>query len=166
MVKIGVLSDTHLVSVTKELRNFLGETLGPVDALIHAGDMTGLEVHDYLSAWELWAVRGNMDDLALQHLLPEKRVIEIEGVRIGVIHGRGAPDVLEEVVVREFKDVDLIVFGHSHIPFMGKRGNMTLFNPGSFRPTYSARGSAGLIEIGPENELLRGAITLRHLHAT
>jgi uncharacterized protein len=156
-VKIGVLSDTHLSRVTQEFRRALSDTLGPMDGLIHAGDMTALEVHDYLSTWGLRAVRGNMDEPALQGLLPEKLIFDIEGVRIGVMHGRGGPQGLENVVAGEFQDVDLIVFGHSHIPLVGKRGDVTLFNPGSFRSTSSTRGTAGLIEIGP-------GISLKHLY--
>ena len=61
-MKIGVLSDTHLTEVTPALERIIGEYFQEVDLLIHAGDMVGLAVYRFLSAFPLEAVQGNMDN--------------------------------------------------------------------------------------------------------
>ncbi len=156
MIRIGVLSDTHITEVHREFRRIVETMFRDVDILIHAGDMTSVEVFDYLSQWDLRAVRGNMDDFKLKPLLPDKRIEEVEGMKIGIIHGRGSPEGIMDLVLDEFPGVDLIVFGHSHVPINGTKNGIRLFNPGSLRGRYSYPGSAGIIEIDRE-------IKLRHL---
>jgi len=156
MIRIGVLSDTHLASANNDFKSIVKSVFRDVDMIFHAGDMTSMEVFDYLSNWDLRAVRGNMDDFKLKTLLPDKRIEDIEGVRIGIMHGRGGPVGIEEVVLSEFGEVDLIVFGHSHVPLNTTKKGVRLFNPGSLRGGYSYPGSVGIIEIGRE-------INLRHL---
>ena len=147
MVKLGIISDTHLNRVTDEFSNTIKNIFREVDLIIHAGDMTSLFVYDYLSNWNISAVRGNMDDLDLQNILPEKRIEEIEGRRIGMIHGRGSPYGLGNLVFNEFQDVDIIIFGHSHIPFYEKKGKVEMFNPGSYKGLSGQSGTVGIIEI-------------------
>jgi putative phosphoesterase len=146
MKTIGILSDTHLGRPTDDFKSSLGKHFANVDMIIHAGDMTGSLVHEFLSNWDLRAVAGNMDDYDLRAIVPEKRVEEIEGKRIGIVHGRGSPVGLEQFVIRQFEDVDIIVFGHSHIPFSAMRGNICLINPGS----YKTSRTMGVLEIGDE----------------
>ena len=149
-MKIGILSDTHLANITEDFKETIKTVFNGVDMIIHAGDMTGIAVFDYLSYWNLVAVRGNMDSHDLRNLLPEKRTEEIMGRKIGIIHGRGSHHGIENRVLREFQNVDLIIFGHSHVPLKAKRGNVLLFNPGSYRSSYSYRGTVGTIEIGDD----------------
>jgi len=156
MIRLGVLSDTHLASVNNDFKRIVKSAFRDVDMILHAGDMTSAEVLDYLSNWDIRAVRGNMDDFKLKALLPDKRIEEIEGVRIGIMHGRGGPEGIEELVLSEFEEVDLIVFGHSHVPLNSAKKGVRLFNPGSPRGGYSRPGSVGIIEIGE-------GISLRHL---
>jgi uncharacterized protein len=150
MLKIGVISDTHLDRVPDEFKDIMKRVFHDVDMIIHSGDMTSRAVYDYLSNWGLKAVRGNMDDFDLRDILPEKRVEEIGGKRIGIIHGRGSPYGLSNFVFKEFQDVDIIIFGHSHVPFHMKTGNVEMFNPGSFKGFSGQAGTVGLIEIGEE----------------
>jgi uncharacterized protein len=156
MIRIGVLSDTHLYSVTEEFVAALQGALDGVDLLFHAGDITSKVVYEYLCNWNLKAVAGNMDDFDLASLLPQRRIEEVMGVRIGIIHGRGGPQGIEDVVSAEFPDVDVIVYGHSHIPLQSKRGKRILFNPGAYRGFYGQRGTVGLMEIGD-------GISFRHI---
>ncbi|HOJ44206.1 MAG TPA: YfcE family phosphodiesterase, partial [Syntrophorhabdaceae bacterium] len=117
MIKIGVISDTHLNTVNNALKGLLKNELYGIDLLVHAGDMTSTAVYNYLKNWHLLAVRGNMDDYELKELLPEKRIEIINDKKIGIIHGSGSPYGIEERVMREFgEDVDIIIFGHSHVP--------------------------------------------------
>jgi uncharacterized protein len=155
-MKIGILSDTHLASITEDFKETIKRVFDGVDMIIHAGDITGLSVFNYLSNWELKAVRGNMDDFDLYNLLPEKRIENIMGKNVGIIHGKGSPRGIEEVVLREFQNVDLIIYGHSHVPLETKKGDVLLFNPGSYRRGYSYHGTVGILEIADN-------ITLRHI---
>jgi len=155
-MKIGILSDTHLTNITEDFKETMKRVFDGVDMIIHAGDMTGISVFNYLSNWELKAVRGNMDDFDLHSMLPEKRIENIMGKNIGIIHGKGPPGGIENVVLREFQHVDLIIFGHSHIPLETKKGGVLLFNPGSYRRSNSYRGTVGIMEITDN-------ITLRHI---
>lgn len=156
MPKIGVLSDTHLNRVTQEFAEMLKKAFLGIDILLHAGDITSREVYDYLCNWELKAVRGNMDDFDLVEILPEKRVEEVMGRRIGIMHGRGNPHGIEDRVYGEFANVDVIIFGHSHVPLHEKKGSTILFNPGAYRASYGQRGTVGLVEIDK-------SITFRHI---
>jgi uncharacterized protein len=155
-MKIGILSDTHLTHITEDFKETTKRVFDGVDMIIHAGDMTGISVFNYLSNWELKAVRGNMDDFDLYNLLPEKRIENIMGKNIGIIHGKGPPSGIENLVLREFQNVDLIIFGHSHIPLEAKKEGTLLFNPGSYRRSYSYHGTVGIAEVADN-------ISLRHI---
>lgn len=146
MVRIGVLSDTHLNKPNDEFKSSLERVFSEVDTIIHAGDMTGVAVYEYLSKWDLRAVAGNMDELELKALVPTKRIEGLMGRRIGIVHGRGTPFGIEEVVAREFDDVDIIIFGHSHVPTNVKRGHVCMLNPGSYRSSRTV----AILELGEE----------------
>lgn len=146
MIKIGVLSDTHLSRPTDDFKVTIAKVFSDVDMIIHAGDMTGLLVHEFLSNWDLQAVSGNMDDHDLSAILPEKRIETVAGRRIGVMHGKGPPFYIERIVEQEFVDVDIIIFGHSHIPLYKKRGDVYLINPGSYRSSRTV----GILELEEE----------------
>ncbi len=146
MLRIGVLSDTHLNKPNDEFKTTVERVFSGVDIVIHAGDMTGVAVHEYLSRWDLKAVAGNMDEMELKTIVPAKRIEELEGRRIGIVHGRGTPFGIEDVVAREFDGVDIIIFGHSHIPMNGRRGRVYMLNPGSYRSSKTV----AILELGEE----------------
>ncbi|MCX8023351.1 MAG: metallophosphatase family protein [Syntrophorhabdaceae bacterium] len=148
MVKVGIISDTHLIEVTDGFKRAIETLFGDINILIHAGDITGIKVFEYLSQWDLKAVRGNMDGPEFHPILPIKRVEVIEGRRIGIMHGSGPPFGLDALIYREFEDVDIIIFGHSHMPFYSKKGNTLMFNPGSFGKPHTPPGTVGIMEIG------------------
>ncbi|NIY15820.1 MAG: hypothetical protein GWM98_13445, partial [Nitrospinaceae bacterium] len=77
------------------------------------------------------AVRGNMDPFVQG--VPVKRVIEFAGHRIGLIHGWGPPEGLENRLLKEFcgENLDALVYGHSHYPANHECNGMLFFNPGS-----------------------------------
>ena len=102
-----------------------------VEMIIHAGDITSQVVLDELEKFgTVEAVRGNMDRTNLP-LLPEKKVLDIKGNRIGVMHGWGAPKRIRERLRDRFEDVDAIVYGHTHEPFNEIVDGVLFFNPGS-----------------------------------
>jgi uncharacterized protein len=157
MVKIGILSDTHLDRLTDKFKSVVETAFSDTDMIIHAGDMTGIEVYEYLSKWNLKAVSGNTDSQELRAILPEKRIEEVEGRKIGIIHGSGSAYGLETFVYNQFHGVDIVIFGHSHVPLHATRGDTVMFNPGSLRKPYNPPGTVGMIEISDD------AVTFRHI---
>jgi len=77
------------------------------------------------------AVAGNMDGPDLQIRLPRKKVLTLGRFTIGLIHGKYRLDEQKEMIRKEFDNVDLIVYGHSHTPFWGRVGDVLFLNPGS-----------------------------------
>jgi len=134
MIKIGVISDTHIRNL--EDGKLLADRLlaGPfrdVMAILHAGDHVHPELADCFTVLPYFAVCGNMDTSATER--PIHRVLEIAGKKIGMIHGWGAPDGLERRVLDTFSGInlDVLVFGHSHRPFCEVIDGVLLLNPGS-----------------------------------
>ena len=119
-----------------------------MDIIVHAGDIVSMEVVDFLSRKNLHAVHGNMDPADIKHYLPRKKVIQLEKFRIGLIHGGGASAGLEERVRGEFRDVDVIVYGHSHQAVNQMRMGVLMFNPGTATGyTYSGIHTLGLLKL-------------------
>jgi putative phosphoesterase len=147
MTRIGVISDTHLRDAGLELAQRVKAAWGPVDMILHAGDLVGLEILESLAPPEVVAVAGNMDPSAVHTALPKKRVITVEGHRIGLIHGWGAPIGLSSRVGGEFEDVEVIVFGHSHRPSNKMLGGVLFFNPGSASLSRWGAPTVGLLKI-------------------
>jgi putative phosphoesterase len=143
-MKIGVLSDSH-VSSFDQLHEKILLALADVDLIIHAGDFVAKDVLDGLKQLgELKAVRGNMDSDELKEILPEKELLEIEGRKIGIIHGWGSPHGIDDRVGNVFSGVDIIIYGHSHYSQNETKNSVLFFNPGQ------ARNSFGILTIGAE----------------
>jgi len=148
-MKIGAISDTHAASLA-EVPDRILRTLAEVDLIIHTGDFVSRDVLDGLKQLgEVKAVQGNMDSEELKRILPEKEILEIEGKRIGLIHGWGSPYGLDERVGEMFDNVDIIVYGHSHNPQNEVKNGILFFNPGR------AKNSFGILTIGKD---VRGEI--------
>ncbi len=149
-IVIGVVSDTHIPSRAWELPQLLLKTFTGVDLIIHAGDITMLRVLDELGRLApVVAVAGNMDSREVCEKLGKTRLLELEGFRIGVLHGHGGYGNIRSRVLAAFPDVDCIVFGHTHAPCCERHDDVLLFNPGS--PTdrrQQPRASFGLLHLG------------------
>ena len=133
-MKVVVVSDTHIrPGAKRHLPDALYAALADADAVLHAGDIVTREVLDELSGFApVHAVLGNNDDGVLAGMLPETLVVELGGVRVGMIHDSGARDGRPKRMRRRFPDSNVVVYGHSHIPFCGEGlGGQLLFNPGS-----------------------------------
>jgi putative phosphoesterase len=157
-LKIGVLSDTHLIEVDFRLREIVGTYFADTDMIIHAGDLISMDVLRYLQSGNLEAVRGNMDYPEVREILPDKKLISAGPFRIGIIHGWGSPYGMEERIQTQFENVHCIVFGHTHNHVNRWKDGVLFFNPGS--PTdkrYAKQNSIGILEIGEE---IRGQIII------
>ena len=143
-MKIGVISDTHAQTM-EDIPSLIVDALEKVDLIIHAGDITERAVLEGLrEIGEVKAVHGNMDSAELKRMLPDRRTIDIEGRQIGICHGSGGPWGIAERVRLLFGEVDVIIFGHSHLSFNDYIRGTLMFNPGR------ARDSFGIVTIGKE----------------
>jgi uncharacterized protein len=135
---IAVISDTHMPDKARALPEALVERLRTVDLILHAGDFTSSATLRYISTLgPMEAVYGNVDDLAVRSVLPQSRLVEVGGFRIGLIHGDGPGASTLSRARKAFQDVDCIVFGHSHAPFCDIYDSVLMVNPGS--PTDKRR---------------------------
>ena len=151
-MKIGVISDTHVPGAAAALPPVIYEIFKGVDLILHAGDLVSLSVLDELGVMApVEAVAGNMDDGETQLRLPHKKVLQLGKFTVGLIHGKHRIDTQRELIRRDFDDVDLIVYGHSHNPFWGKVGDVHYLNPGS--PTdkrHAPYNSVAILDVGDE----------------
>ncbi|MCB2188465.1 MAG: metallophosphoesterase [Deltaproteobacteria bacterium] len=147
MKTIGVLSDTHRQSYDPELAARLAEVFAGVDLILHAGDLTGPVVLDMLPGPEVVAVHGNMCSQAACAELPGRRLVEVEGKRLGLTHGWGSAQGLARRVWEEFRaqKVDAVVFGHSHQPTNLILEGVLLFNPGAVAPWPRRGATVGIL---------------------
>ena len=155
-MRIGVLSDTHLHRSERDLRVIFDRYLAEVDWIFHAGDYVSADIVTFLRRKPFHGVQGNMDSPGVKMILPEKKVIEIEGHRVGLIHGWGSPRGLEDRIMNEFQDVDVVVYGHSHEPANHVKDGVLFFNPGTVTGVSRAGvHTIGVLECG---DTLRGEI--------
>jgi putative phosphoesterase len=153
MMKIGVISDTHLREPHLEFKKLIESHFKDVEKIFHTGDFVDWSIAEYLSSQkELIAVSGNMDPQDIQKAFPRKRVIEVKGFKIGLIHGGGPPFGIESRIREEFDEVDAIVYGHSHAPANHQVKNITFFNPGSPTRSFIHRGTLGILHLGEKIE--------------
>jgi len=151
---IAVLSDTHLPARGPSLPPGLVERLNGVDRILHAGDLTSMELLAILRRMApVSAVHGNVDDPDVKLLLPRTRIVEAGGFRIGLVHGDGAGGTTLERARRSFREVDCVVFGHSHSPHLQWVDGILMLNPGSpTDPRREPRGSFALLRVGSRLE--------------
>jgi len=149
-VNVVVLADTHAPRRWRGVPDRLLVYLRAADVILHAGDVCTVDVLDELSTYApVYAVRGNNDgpDIAAWGA-PDKLVMDIDGLAVGMVHDSGAATGRIPRMRRLFPDRDLVVFGHSHIPMDIAGGGLRLFNPGS--PTDrrgQPHGTLGVLEI-------------------
>ena len=147
--RIAVVADTHSAphpGTAKALAE-----LAP-DAILHAGDIGDLEVLDGLRAIApLYAIRGNIDTRA--HDLPDVLVLDApRGLRVLIVHiGVYGPKLRAEVgKLARAERANLVVCGHSHVPFIGIDRGLYVFNPGSCGPRrFTLPIVLGRIELAP-----------------
>ena len=138
MFRIGVISDTHIPTRSRVLPPAVLEAFDGVEAILHAGD---LNVRDVLAELEavapVHAVLGNNDDWSLHGVLPERARLELQelggpgDLAIGMIHDSGQSQGRRGRLAAAFPGCRVVVFGHSHQPFVDDDGSLLLLNPGS-----------------------------------
>ena len=156
---IGVLSDTHIPYRAGRVPEPVLAGFFGVDLILHAGDITTLSVLEQLACVApVVAVYGNVDPPETRRTLPRRRIISSGKWRLGLVHGDqgwGSPPV-RALGMFSGDQVDAVVFGHSHQPYLARHDGVLLFNPGS--PTdqrHSRRPSYGLLRL---NETIAGEV--------
>lgn len=128
------MSDTHLPKRAKELPAPLLAELPRADVVFHAGDWVDTATLDLLErlSRRLVAVYGNNDGPPLRARLPEVAYAELGGLRFAVVHETGPAQGRETRCAARFPETDVLVFGHSHIPWdTTAPTGLRLLNPGS-----------------------------------
>ena len=113
-----ILADTHVPKRARDLPAEVWRAVDQAEVVIHAGDWVDVRLLDSLErrARRLVGVYGNNDHGVLRERLPEVARVEIDGIRFGVVHETGPAQGRERRCSAQFPDVDVLVFGHSHIP--------------------------------------------------
>jgi len=133
-VRLLLLADTHLPHRARDLPAQVWAEVAAADLVVHAGDWVSADLLDRLEqrSAALLGCWGNNDGPELRARLPEVTHATVEGVRLAVAHETGASGGREARADRDHHDTDLLVFGHSHIPWdTVTPGGMRLLNPGS-----------------------------------
>ncbi|MFJ4038072.1 metallophosphoesterase family protein [Microbacterium sp. NPDC090007] len=140
--RLLLVADTHVPKRARALPVAVQRAASAADLIVHAGDWVDESVLDELGGiGPLLGVWGNNDGPALRARLPEIARAVIEGVRVAVVHETGAAAGREKRMDAAFPDTDLLVFGHSHIPWdTTTPEGLRLLNPGS--PTDRRRQPA------------------------
>jgi putative phosphoesterase len=129
-----VLADTHVPKRARDLPAAVWQAIDEAEVVIHAGDWVDITLLDALEqrAKRLVGVRGNNDGPEFTGRLPLVARAEIDGLRLGVVHETGDAKGRERRCDEEYDDLDVLVFGHSHIPWdTVTPGGLRLLNPGS-----------------------------------
>jgi putative phosphoesterase len=156
-----ILSDTHIKqgqSLLSRLPEELISIIKSCDLIIHAGDFETLGCYKELEALgKLAAVHGDTDSPELMELLPERNVMDIEGIKVGVIHrGQLTSENMDGLVyLAKEMGVDVLIFGHFHHPIAHKT-DVLLLSPGSATVPGIAEPSAIYLEI--KNKTVTGKI--------
>ena len=138
-MEIAIISDTHMPRRGRALPEACRSRLRRADLIVHAGDVSTLEVlREIESFGRVVAVHGNVDDAAVRAALPATAVVPCDGRRVAVIHDAGAAIGRLRRMRKRFADADAVVFGHSHMPLHeSDEDGFQIFNPGS--PTERRR---------------------------
>jgi len=133
-VRLLLLADTHVPNRARDLPAQVWDEVESADVVLHAGDWVAPQLLDELQARSrrLVACWGNNDGPALRSRLPERADVTLAGVRFTVVHETGSRAGREERMSRRYPDTDVLVFGHSHIPWDSTtKTGLRLLNPGS-----------------------------------
>lgn len=149
-MRVAVLADTHAPRRWRGCPPAVAELLRGADVILHAGDVCTAAVLDELAAFApVRVVYGNNDGPdVVAWGAPETLELDLDGLRVGMIHDSGPAAGRTARMSRRFPMADLVVFGHSHVPLDRTSDGVRIFNPGSPTDRRSQpRGTAGVLLI-------------------
>ncbi|OHU97498.1 metallophosphoesterase family protein [Mycobacterium talmoniae] len=133
-MRLLLTADTHVPRRARDLPAPLWDAVARADVVLHAGDWVDVGLLDALQARaaRLIACWGNNDGAQIRARLPERADATLGGLRFTVVHETGAAAGREARMSRRYPDTDVLVFGHSHIPWDTTAATgLRLLNPGS-----------------------------------
>ena len=132
-MRLLLLADTHVPKRARDLPATVWSAVDRADLVVHAGDWVDVALLDALEARAAAVLGcwGNNDGPALRARLPEVARANVAGVRMAVVHETGASAGRDARMRAAYDDVDVLVFGHSHIPWDTTVDGLRLLNPGS-----------------------------------
>ncbi|MDQ1628960.1 MAG: uncharacterized protein QOI54_2704 [Actinomycetota bacterium] len=133
-MRLLVMADTHLPTRARDLPAEVWAAVDDAHLVVHAGDWVDVSLLDLLEgrAARVVGVHGNNDGPALRARLPEVARVDLGGLRLAVVHETGPAHGRERRCAAAFPDTDVLVFGHSHIPWdTTAESGLRLLNPGS-----------------------------------
>jgi putative phosphoesterase len=138
---IAVIGDTHLPRGSRRLPEACLALLRESALILHVGDLMAASVLEELRELApVEAVHGNMDEWPLREALPERLVVDAEGLRIGLVHDAGPAAGRAARLRAAFPGCDLVAYGHTHLPEVTLESGVWIVNPGS--PTERRRAPA------------------------
>ncbi len=133
-MRLLLIADTHVPKRARDLPAQVWDEVATADVVVHAGDWVAPDLLDALEsrAARLVACWGNNDGPELRQRLPERADVLLAGLRFTVVHETGAAAGRQTRMSRLYPDTDVLVFGHSHIPWdTTTKTGLRLLNPGS-----------------------------------
>lgn len=122
---------------------------------LHVGDVTAAAVLEELRELvRIEAVHGNMDEPRLKAMLPDRAVVEAEGLRIGLVHDPGPAQDRHERLVEWFPGCHVVAYGHTHRPELTRHGQTWIVNPGSPTERRRAPGHSLAVLVDGEPHLI------------
>ena len=147
--KICVISDTHL-RAGQILPDSFTKKVAREDIIIHLGDFISPNIVGQIKALcRLEAVSGNCDPSAIRNDFPNEKLLNLNGLKIALTHGKGGYLETVKRVEREYAGkADVALFGHTHVPYHAKKKGTVFFNPGSLTQSRQGPESFGLMHLG------------------
>lgn len=152
-MRLGIMSDSH-GDIAAIRRGF--QVMDPVDEWLHAGDYAqDANFVEKISKVPVTAVAGNTDGSIVHAKWDE--FIEINGIKIWLTHGHRYKvklGIQELIWWGHQYDVQLVVFGHTHIPEITTAEQLMLVNPGSIAfPSQGRKPTMALVEISATGQI-------------
>ena len=152
-MRVGLIADTHMPGSLEALWPQAVEAFKDVDCILHAGDLHTIDIVDELSRLAPTYVSiGNGDVGIIDERLRQNWMLELGGIKVGLIHRLPSPErksaaVIGKHVQRHFGDQpDVVIFGHTHLEGVYQLDEMLCVNPGS--PTLPRNQSLRMGTIG------------------
>ncbi len=133
-MKLLLISDTHVPKRARDIPERVWDEVDCADVVVHAGDWVDVSLLDALQGRSALLIGcwGNNDGPELRARLPETAEATLDGVHFTVVHETGGAAGRDERMARCYPGTDVLVFGHSHIPWDARSSTgLRLLNPGS-----------------------------------
>jgi len=143
-MRMLIIADTHIPDRAERLKPYVENTIEehkPYDIVVHVGDLTSESILEWVKSLgkQYYVVEGNMDYLPL----PRYAKFEVKGIRFGVFHGHGVyprGDLKQLTTIARQLEVDILISGHTHAPFVAEYGGVLHLNPGSLTGVWGGGG--------------------------